>query len=62
MFGGLFIFICRSACWDNATVRRVPGMLGGVPLLRGLFRVSVIFGGLFFGLFKPLQFGEFAMF
>ena len=62
MFGGLFICICRSVCWDNVIVRRVFGMFGGVLLLRGLFRVSVIFGGLFGGLFKPLQFGDFAMF
>ena len=58
MFGGLFICIYRSVCLDNAIVRRVFGIFGGVLLLRGLFRVSVIFGGLF----KPLQFGEFAMF
>ena len=36
-------------------------MLGGVLLLRRLFRMSVIFGGLFGGLFKPLQFGKFCL-
>ena len=62
MFGGLVMCICRSVCCDNLIVRRFFGMFGGVLLFRGLFRVSVIFGGLFGGLFKPLQFEEFAMF
>jgi hydrogenase/urease accessory protein HupE len=30
MFGGLFICICRSVCWDNVIVRRVFGMFEGV--------------------------------
>ena len=58
MYGGHFICICRSVCGDNVIVRRVLGMFGGVLFLRRLFQVSVIFGGLF----KPLQFREFAMF
>ena len=62
MVGGLFISIFRSVVWDNVIVRIVFGMFGGVLLLRGLFRMSVIFGGLFEGRFKPLHFGEFAMF
>ena len=61
MFGGLFICICRSVCWDNVIVRRVFFIVG-VFFLRGLFRVSVIIGGFFGGFLKPLQFGEFAMF
>ena len=37
-------------------------MFGGVLLLIVLFRVSVIFGGIFGWAFRPIQFGEFAMF
>ena len=45
MFGGPFICICRSVCWDNGIVMRVFGMFGGILFLRGLFSVYVIFGG-----------------
>ena len=57
-----FFCICRSVCWENVIVRRVFLLFGGVLFLKRLIRVSVIFGGLFGGLYKPLQFGEFAMF